>query len=52
MNKNYIAPETRTIAVAAAHMVCNSDITIDSTNTTTTQFSREGSSWEEDDYDF
>ncbi len=46
MKKNYIAPKTRVIAVAA-QMICAS-VEI-SNNTTSSQWSRGGGNWEDDE---
>ncbi len=46
--KQYTTPATQIITIAAARMVCSSNITINS-KTTTVQFSRESSfDWDED----
>ncbi len=49
--KQYTTPETRMVTIAAARMVCNSNININSSKTTTVQFSRESSFDWDDDYE-
>ncbi len=50
MKKNYIAPLTQLLTVAAHHMICGSNSLGISSTTTSSQWSREGGSgWDDEE---
>ncbi len=49
MKKNYITPKTEIVNIAAAQMICGSNVTI-SNDTTSSQWSR-GGDWDDEDID-